>query len=263
MTNGTVDSQEIAHFAGRAHSWWDPQGSFRPLHRLNPTRIFFIRDRLAAHFGRDGAGLSPFSGLRLLDIGCGGGLIAEPMARLGFAVVGIDADAAAIAVARAHAEESGLAIDYRVAAAESLADQGERFDAVLGLEIIEHVADPAPFFAALGGFVRPGGAFVGATINRTPRAFALAVVGAEYILRWLPRGTHDWRKFVRPSEFVLGLRRNGFAVTELSGVSYDILSGNWRLSPDLEVNYMLMAVRHCEAPQAPRQSRGIASLRSR
>jgi 2-polyprenyl-6-hydroxyphenyl methylase / 3-demethylubiquinone-9 3-methyltransferase len=243
VTNSTVDPQEIEHFAARAQSWWDPEGSFRPLHRLNPTRLAFIRDRLAAHFGREAAALSPFTGLSLLDIGCGGGLIAEPMARLGFAVVGVDADEAAVAVARAHAAEAGLAIDYRVAAAESLADRGERFDVVLALEIVEHVADPALFFAALGGLVRPGGAFIGATLNRTLRAFALAVVGAEYVLRWLPRGTHDWRKFVRPAEFVLGLRRSGFEVVELTGVGYDILSGNWRLSPDLDVNYMLMAAK--------------------
>jgi 2-polyprenyl-6-hydroxyphenyl methylase / 3-demethylubiquinone-9 3-methyltransferase len=243
VTNSTVDPQEIEHFAARAQSWWDPEGSFRPLHRLNPTRLAFIRDRLAAHFGREAAALSPFTGLSLLDIGCGGGLIAEPMARLGFAVVGVDADEAAVAVARAHAAEAGLAIDYRVAAAESLADRGERFDVVLALEVVEHVADPALFFAALGRLLRPGGVFIGATINRTLRAFALAVLGAEYVLRWLPRGTHDWRKFVRPAEFVLGLRRSGFEVVELTGVGYDILSGNWRLSPDLDVNYMLMAAK--------------------
>ncbi|HEV2301574.1 MAG TPA: bifunctional 2-polyprenyl-6-hydroxyphenol methylase/3-demethylubiquinol 3-O-methyltransferase UbiG [Stellaceae bacterium] len=244
VTNGTVDRQEIAHFAARAQGWWDPEGSFRPLHRLNPTRLAFIRDRLARHFGGEPAQLSPFTGLRLLDIGCGGGLVCEPMARLGFRVLGIDADAAAVAVARAHAAEAGLDIDYRVAAAESLAEEGARFDAVLGLEIVEHVADPACLFAALGGLVRPGGAFIGATLNRTLRAFALAVVGAEYILRWLPRGTHDWRKFVRPSDFVLGLRRNGFEVTELTGLGYNILNSKWELSPDLEVNYMIMAIKH-------------------
>jgi 2-polyprenyl-6-hydroxyphenyl methylase/3-demethylubiquinone-9 3-methyltransferase len=243
VTKGTVDPQEIEHFAAQAQSWWDPEGSFRPLHRLNPTRLAFLRDRLAAHFGRDETALSPFTGLRLLDIGCGGGLIAEPMARLGFAVLGIDADEAAVAVARGHAAEAGLAIDYRAAAAESLADRGEWFDVVLALEIVEHVADPALFFAALGRRVKPGGVFVGATINRTLRAFALAVLGAEYVLRWLPRGTHDWRKFVRPSEFVLGLRRSGFEVVELTGVGYDILGGDWRLSPDLDVNYMVMAVK--------------------
>jgi 2-polyprenyl-6-hydroxyphenyl methylase/3-demethylubiquinone-9 3-methyltransferase len=243
VTNGTVDAQEIEHFAARAQSWWDPEGTFRPLHRLNPTRLSFIRDRLLPHFGRESSALSPFAGLSLLDIGCGGGLICEPMARLGFRVVGIDADDSAIAVARGHAEEAGLAIDYRVSRAESLADGGERFDAVLGLEIIEHVANSALFFAALGGLVQPGGAFIGATINRTLPAFALAVVGAEYVLRWLPRGTHDWRKFVRPSEFVLGLRRNGFRISELTGVSYDFLRKEWRLSPDLDVNYMIVALR--------------------
>ena len=244
VTNGTVDPKEIAHFAERAESWWDPEGSFRPLHRLNPTRLSFIRDRLAAHFGGERGALSPFSVMRLLDIGCGGGLVAEPMARLGFAVTGIDADRGAIEAAREHAAAAGLAIDYRVAQAESLAaEAGAGFDAVLALEIIEHVADAAPLFAALERLVRPGGAFVGATINRTLRAFALAVIGAEYVLRWLPRGTHDWRKFVRPSEFVLGLRRNGFEVRELAGVSYEILSSEWRLSTDLDVNYMLLATK--------------------
>lgn len=243
VTNGTVDQREIERFAAGAHSWWDPEGSFRPLHALNPTRLFFIRDRLARHFARDGAALSPFSGLTLLDIGCGGGLLAEPMARLGFRVVGCDADGNAIGVARAHAEEAGLAIDYRVSGIEPLALRGERFDAVLGLEIIEHVADIGLFFAAVGKLVRPGGAFIGATINRTARAFALAVVGAEYVLGWLPPGTHDWRRFVRPSEFVLGLRRNGFKVSELSGVSYDFLRQEWRLSNNLDVNYMISATR--------------------
>ena len=243
MGNGTVDPREVEHFAAQSQGWWDPDGPFRPLHRLNPTRLAFIRERLLGHFARDGAGLTPFTGLRLLDIGCGGGLVCEPMARLGFAVTGIDADAAAVEVARGHAAAAGLAVEYRVAAAESLADRGERFDAVLGLEIVEHLADTAPFFAALGGLVRPGGAFVGATLNRTLRAFALAVVGAEYVLRWLPRGTHDWRKFLRPSEFVLGLRRNGFEVAELTGVGYDMSSGEWRLSADLDVNYLVFAVK--------------------
>jgi len=242
-TSATVDPEEIERFAAQAETWWDPEGSFRPLHRLNPTRLGFIRQHLVTHFGRNSSSLRPFEGLTLLDIGCGGGLIAEPMSRLGFRVTAIDADAEAIAVARDHAQASGLAIDYRVDTAESVADTGQRFDVVLALEIIEHVADPAVFLGCVGGLVKPGGAFIGATLNRTARSFALAIIGAEYFLGWLPRGTHDWRKFMRPSEIVLGLRRNGLCAIHLAGVSYDLAHGEWSLSRDLEVNYMVMAAR--------------------
>lgn len=242
-TSATVDPQEIERFAAHAEAWWDPEGSFRPLHRLNPVRLDYIRQHLTAHFGRNISALRPFDGLTLLDIGCGGGLIAEPMSRLGFAVTAVDADDQAIAAARAHAEATGLSIDYRIATAESMADTGERFDAVLALEIIEHVADPGVFLGSVGAVVRQGGAFIGATLNRTPRSFAAAIIGAEYLLGWLPRGTHDWRKFMRPSELVLGLRRNGLNPTEMTGVSYDLIRREWSLSRDLGVNYMVMAVR--------------------
>jgi len=224
-TSATVDPEEIGRFAENAEAWWDPEGSFRPLHRLNPVRLGFIRQHLVTHFHGDDRSLRPFEGLALLDIGCGGGLIAEPMTRLGFAVTGIDADARAITVARAHAEATGLAIDYRVGAAEALVDAGQRFDVVLAFEVIEHVADP------------------GATLNRTARSFGLAIIAAELVLGWLPRGTHDWRKFMRPSELVLGLRRNRLYATQLAGVSYHLARGEWSLSRDLEVNYMVMAVR--------------------
>jgi 2-polyprenyl-6-hydroxyphenyl methylase/3-demethylubiquinone-9 3-methyltransferase len=240
---GSVDPAAIERFAAEAAEWWDPEGAQRQLHRLGPVRLGFIRSRLVAHFARDRESLSPFDGLRLLDIGCGGGLVAEPMARLGFKVTAVDAEKEAIAVAKAHAKAGGLAIDYRVGSAESAALPGQSFDAALALEIVEHLADPAPFFSALARLVRPGGAFIGSTLNRTPRSFALAVLGAEYLLRWLPRGTHDWRKFLRPSEFVLALRRCGFSVTELSGMSYSPLSGEWSLSGDLGVNYLVVAVR--------------------
>jgi 2-polyprenyl-6-hydroxyphenyl methylase/3-demethylubiquinone-9 3-methyltransferase len=243
VTSDTVDPQEIEYFAAQAEAWWDPEGPFRPLHRLNPTRLGFIRQHLAPHFGRSVSSLRPFEGLALLDIGCGGGLVAEPMSRLGFAVTAVDADEHAIAIARAHAEAAGLSIDYRIATAESMTGAGQHFDVVLALEIIEHVADPDVFLGYLGALVRQGGAFIAATLNRTAQSFAAAVVGAEYLFGWLPRGTHDWRKFVRPSELVLGLRRNGLNPTELAGVSYDWSRGEWSLSRNLEVNYMVMAVR--------------------
>ena len=240
-TSVTVDPQEIGRFARQAESWWDPEGSLRALHRLNPVRLAFIRSELCRHFHRDANAMRPFEGLALLDIGCGGGLVAEPMARLGFAVTGIDAGEAAIAVARDHAEASGLAIDYRLATAESLAGAGAAFDAVLALEVIEHVADREALLTAIGALVRPGGAFLGATINRTARAFALAVVGAEYVLGWLPRGTHDWRRFLRPSEFVLGLRRHRLYATRLAGIGYDLRRGEWSISNDPGINYLVMA----------------------
>jgi 2-polyprenyl-6-hydroxyphenyl methylase/3-demethylubiquinone-9 3-methyltransferase len=247
-TSATVDPQEVERFAAHAEAWWDPEGSFRPLHRLNPVRLDYIRQHLTAHFGRSISSLRPFDGLTLLDLGCGGGLISEPMSRLGFAVTGVDADDQAISVARAHAAATELSIDYRVAtpewiAGESMAGTGQRFDAILALEIIEHVANPAVFLESVGALARRGGAFIGATLNRTPRSFAAAIIGAEYLLGWLPRGTHDWRKFMRPSEFALGLRRNGLTATDMTGVSYDWVRGRWSLSRDLDVNYMVMAVR--------------------
>jgi 2-polyprenyl-6-hydroxyphenyl methylase/3-demethylubiquinone-9 3-methyltransferase len=243
QSGATIEPEAPGCFAARSDTWWDPEGSFRALHWINPTRLGYIRQHLQAHFRCEPSSLRPFDGLSLLDIGCGGGLIAEPMTRLGFAVTGIDADAAAIAAARSHARDMGLAIDYRLATAESLAEAGKCFDAVLALEVIEHVANPATFFASVGALVRPGGAFVGATINRTARSFALAILGAELIFRWIPPGTHDWRKFLRPSEFILGLRRNGLSTTRLTGVIYDPWRGKWSLEPDLGVNYMVAAVR--------------------
>jgi 2-polyprenyl-6-hydroxyphenyl methylase / 3-demethylubiquinone-9 3-methyltransferase len=239
----TVDQSDVDRFAAQSADWWDESGGFRPLHQINPARIDFIRRELLAHFRRDPRSLQPFSGLSLADIGCGGGLVAEPMTRLGFQITGIDAGAAAIAAARAHAEASGLAIDYRVADIDGLAAGSEPFDVVLALEIVEHVADRDAFFAVLGRLVKPGGAFIGATLNRTARSFALAIVGAEYVLGWLPRGTHDWRRFVRPSEFVLGLRRASLATTRLAGLGYDWRRGEWGETGDLSVNYMLAAQR--------------------
>jgi len=239
----TVDRRDVDRFAAQSADWWNPSGGFRPLHQLNPVRLELIRRELLARFGRDPRALSPFTGLSLADIGCGGGLVSEPMRRLGFTVTGIDAAAEAIASARAHAESSGLAIDYRVSDAAALARGGERFDVVLALEIVEHVADRTAFLGALGALVKPNGVLIGATLNRTGRAFVLAIAGAEYVLGWLPRGTHDWHRFVRPSQFAAGLRQAGLATETLVGLSYDPLTGQWRQSDDLSVNYMLVAVR--------------------
>jgi 2-polyprenyl-6-hydroxyphenyl methylase / 3-demethylubiquinone-9 3-methyltransferase len=244
---GTIDRAEVARFAKVAQTWWDPEGDYRPLHKINPVRLAFIRDHLAAHFGRDIRATRPFAGLRLLDIGCGGGLVSEPLSRLGFAVTGIDAEAETLAVARRHAEAAGVAVDYRQAAAEDLAGAGERFDVVLALEVVEHVADPALFLSAAAGLVAPGGAFIAATINRTPKAFFFAILGAEYVLRWLPRGTHRWDKFRRPSELAEPLRREGLAPGALAGLSYNPLTDRWALSTDLDVNYLLFASRHAPA----------------
>lgn len=239
----SVDPAEVARFSAMAAEWWDPTGKFRPLHQLNPVRLAFIRDQIAARYGRDPLAERPLRGLRVLDIGCGGGLVAEPMARLGAEVVGIDASAENIGIARAHAAESGLDIAYRAAAAEDLVAQQERFDVVLALEILEHVADLRGFLAACAALTRPGGALVAATLNRTPQSFLLAIVGAEYVLGWLPRGTHDWRRFVRPSELAAGLRPHGVQVTVLRGMSYDLIADRWRQSDDLSVNYLAFCTK--------------------
>ena len=203
--SSTVDPAEIERFSRIAEEWWDPTGKFAPLHRLNPVRIGYIRDRAAAHWQRDALSGTPLQGLSLLDIGCGGGLLSEPMARLGAQVTGVDAAARNIAVAALHAEKQGLAIDYRQGTAEALAESGGQFDIVLALEIVEHVADVELFLKSCGRMVKPGGLLFLSTLNRTAKAWALAIAGAEYVLGWLPRGTHDWKKFLKPSEVVNGL----------------------------------------------------------
>lgn len=237
----SVDPHEAAKFSALAEEWWDPAGSFRPLHQLNPVRLRYIRDRVAAHFGRDAMAERPLAGLTILDVGCGGGLLCEPLTRLGAEVSGIDADESTIRVAQLHAAQAGLDIDYRHVAAEDLAEAGQSFDAVLTMEVVEHVADLPGFIGTCASLIKPGGALVLATLNRTPKAFLLAIVGAEYVLRWLPRGTHDWRKFVRPSELATMLRRRGLDIDDLSGVEYNPLTGSWRLGHDLDVNYMAFA----------------------
>ena len=242
----SVDAAEVANFAAIAEEWWDPHGKFRPLHKFNPTRLAYIRDRLCGHFDRDPKSAQPLHGLKLLDIGCGGGLLSEPMCRLGATVTGIDASAKVVSVARHHADEMALDIDYRAATAEDLAEAGERFDAVLSMEVVEHVADVGAFLATIGDLLVADGAVICATINRTPKAYALAIVGAEYVLRWLPRGTHQWHKFVRPSELTAGLRAGGVAVHEITGVVYNPLSDRWRLGGDLGVNYMVFGAKSAD-----------------
>ncbi len=239
-THSTVDSAEVERFQRIAGEWWDPNGKLAPLHQLNPVRIGYIRDRAAAHWQRDPLGGAPLQGLNLIDLGCGGGLLCEPMARLGARVTGIDAAPQNIATARLHAEGQGLAIDYREATAEAMAAVGTQYDIVLALEIVEHVSDVDLFLKSCGRLVKPGGLLFLSTLNRTAKAWALAIAGAEYVLRWLPRGTHDWKKFLKPSEVVRGLEAGGIAVQEIVGVVYSPLDRAWSLNArDLDVNYML------------------------
>jgi 2-polyprenyl-6-hydroxyphenyl methylase/3-demethylubiquinone-9 3-methyltransferase len=238
--HGTVDAGEIERFARIADEWWDPAGKFAPLHRLNPVRLGFVRDRAAAHWKRDALSGTPLQGLSLLDIGCGGGLLCEPMTRLGAQVTGIDAAERNLETARRHAAGQELAIDYRATTAEALAETGAQFDIVLALEIVEHVADIGLFLQSVGRLARPGGLVFLSTLNRTAKAWALAIAGAEYVLGWVPRGTHDWRKFLKPSEVVRGLRAGGIEAREIVGIVYSPLSREWSLNRrDLDVNYML------------------------
>jgi 2-polyprenyl-6-hydroxyphenyl methylase/3-demethylubiquinone-9 3-methyltransferase len=243
MNASTAIPAEVAKFSAIADEWWDPQGKFKPLHKFNPERIRYVRDRMAAHFSRELAQPAPFKGLSLLDIGCGGGLIAEPLARLGFSVTGIDASEKNIGVARLHAAKSELDISYDCKTPEQLVDIPNRFDVVLALEVVEHVSDVDVFLRAAGGLVAPGGALIAATLNRTLKSLAMAKIGAEYVLRWLPIGTHDWRKFVRPSELAAGLRASGLTVADLKGMSYDVLRDRWQVSQDIDVNYLMMGTR--------------------
>ncbi|MBC8159414.1 MAG: bifunctional 2-polyprenyl-6-hydroxyphenol methylase/3-demethylubiquinol 3-O-methyltransferase UbiG [Alphaproteobacteria bacterium] len=240
----TASPEEIARFSAIADAWWDADGDFKPLHRLNPIRLAFIRDHACVRFGRDPKGEKPLDGLRVLDIGCGGGLLSEPMTRLGAQVVGIDAAEKSINVARVHAERGGLDIDYRCAPPEDFARAaGGGFDIVLNMEVLEHVADLDAFFAVSAEMVKPGGIMVISTLNRTLKSLALAKFGAEYVLRWLPAGTHDWRKFVRPSELADGLGPRGIEITKLAGVVYNPLRDEWLASKDVSVNYMALGVK--------------------
>ncbi len=240
-SKSTVDEAEIVRFAAMASEWWNPEGRLAPLHKLNPTRLRLIRDAICHRFDRNPDGDRPLAGLRIVDLGCGGGLVCEPMARLGADVVGIDAGEKTLEVARAHCRSGNLAIDYRHATAEALADSGDAFDVVLNLEVVEHVADVPAFMAAAGTLTRPGGLQIVTTLNRTARSLAFGIVAAEYVLRWLPRGTHDWRRFLKPSEVAAHLRANGLVVEKVAGLTYSPLTDHWRESRDLGINYVVVA----------------------
>jgi 2-polyprenyl-6-hydroxyphenyl methylase/3-demethylubiquinone-9 3-methyltransferase len=237
----SVDPAELERFSRYAADWWNPRGSMAPLHKFNPVRLGYIRDQVAARFKRDSKKLDCLEGLRILDIGCGGGILSEPLARLGAKVLGADPSAENIAAARAHAKESGVEVDYRATTAEDLADAKERFDVVLAMEVVEHVADVGAFVDACATMVRPGGLMIAATLNRTLKSFAFAIVGAEYVLRWLPRGTHQWDKFVTPQELETAIENGGLEVIGERGVVYNPFADRWQLSSDMDVNYMLVA----------------------
>lgn len=240
----TVDAADVARFSAIAAEWWDETGKFRPLHRFNPVRLAYIREKALARFGRDGAARRPFEGLALLDIGCGGGLLSEPMARLGFAVTGADASERNIGTASAHAAEQGLAIDYRATTAEALAAAGERFDVILNMEVVEHVADVKLFMDSCAALLKPGGMMVVATLNRTMKAWALAIVGAEYVLGWLPRGTHQWERFITPDELKGHCTAAGLGSPVLSGIVYSPFKDEWTLdAADTDVNYLIAVTR--------------------
>jgi len=242
----TIDPAEVERFSRMAQEWWNPNGKFKPLHKFNPVRLGYIRDHVAEHFGRDPRASKPLEGLRFLDIGCGGGLLCEPMSRLGAEIVGADASALNIEVAKLHAAESGLTIDYRAETAEALADQGERFDVILNMEVVEHVADIDLFISKCAEMLKPGGIMFVATINRTLKAWGLAIIGAEYVLRWLPKGTHDFKKLVRPEELEGSLTSKGLFIKDHTGVTYNPLMDRWQRSRDMDVNYMVLA----EKPRA-------------
>src|SRR5476651_1998004 len=238
-----LDAAEVERFSRLAADWWNPRGAMAPLHKLNPIRLGYIRDKAAARFGRAPKKLDCLKGLRMLDIGCGAGILSEPLARLGAQMVGADPAEANVAAAQAHALESGVVVDYRATAAEALAEAGERFDVVLAMEVVEHVTDVPAFIATCASIVKPGGLMIAATLNRTLKSFALAIVGAEYVLRWLPRGTHQWGKFVTPNELELAFEHGDLQVTGERGVIYNPFADRWQLSSDMDVNYMLVGER--------------------
>ena len=240
----SIDPEDVARFSAIAAEWWDPEGKFAPLHVFNPVRLAFIREQALARFGRDRRARAPFEGLRLLDIGCGGGLLSEPMRRMGFAVTGVDASERNIGTASTHAAEMGLDIDYRCSTAEALVEAGEPpFDVVLNMEVIEHVADPGAYLRDCARLLAPGGLMIVATLNRTLKALALAKLGAEYVLRWVPAGTHDWKKFLHPKEIEVFLQDEPVEVQGPFGISYNPLTGRWARSADADINYMMTVTR--------------------
>lgn len=247
MTQSTINDAEIAKFTAMAEAWWDPKGKFKPIHKFNPVRLSYIREAVLGHFRRDGGAMRPFEALRILDVGCGGGLLSEPMARLGATVTGIDAAERNIGIARLHAEQSGVSVNYRTTTSEALAAEGEQFDLVLNMEVVEHVDNVPLYMKSCADLVAPGGLMLTATLNRTARALAFAVFGAEYVLGWLPRGTHDWKKFLSPDEIRALLTRNGLTVIDETGIVYHPLADEWRKSRDLAINYMMLA----EKPLGP------------
>ncbi|GGX40082.1 ubiquinone biosynthesis O-methyltransferase [Tateyamaria omphalii] len=235
----TVDPSEIAKFEAMAAEWWDPNGKFKPLHMLNPCRLDYITTQIAAEFDRDLTSSQPFEGLRILDIGCGGGLLSEPMARLGAEVVGADAAERNIPVAQVHAEQSDLTIDYRHTTAEDMAAAGEQFDVVLNMEVVEHVADPLSYLTACRQLLKPGGLHICSTINRNPKSYLMAIIGAEHVMRWLPKGTHEWNKFITPDELFDLMRNAGLDPVDRKGFIFNPLTWGWKLSDtDLSVNYV-------------------------
>jgi 2-polyprenyl-6-hydroxyphenyl methylase/3-demethylubiquinone-9 3-methyltransferase len=240
----TIDPDEVAKFEAMAAEWWNPTGKFKPLHMLNPCRLDYITSQIAAEFDRDLAKSAPFKGLRILDIGCGGGLLSEPMARLGADVVGADAAEGNIPVAQVHARQSGLTIDYRHTTAEDLAAAGEQFDVVLNMEVVEHVADPLTYLTACQQLLKPGGLHICSTINRNPKSYAVAIVGAEYVMRWLPKGTHEWKKFITPEELYALLEQAGLDPVDKKGFVFNPVTWDWSLSSrDLSVNYVTASVK--------------------
>ncbi len=246
MTNATttIDDAEIAKFQAMAEAWWDPDGMFKPLHMLNPCRLEYITTQIAAEFDRDLTADKPFAGLRLLDIGCGGGLLSEPMTRLGATVVGADAAERNIPVARLHAEQMGLDIDYRHTTAEDLAAAGEVFDVVLNMEVVEHVASPPAYLKACHDLLKPGGLMICSTLNRNPKSFLFGIIGAEYVMRWLPKGTHEWSKFITPDELYELLRGAGMDPVDKKGFVFNPIRWDWSISSrDLSVNYVTASVR--------------------
>jgi 2-polyprenyl-6-hydroxyphenyl methylase/3-demethylubiquinone-9 3-methyltransferase len=242
--HGTVDPAEVAKFEAMAAEWWDPAGKFKPLHMLNPCRLDYITNQIAGEFDRDLTATLPFKDLRILDIGCGGGLLSEPMARLGATVTGADAAERNLPVARIHADQSGLDIDYRHTTAEAMAAAGEQFDVVLNMEVVEHVADSLAYLTACRQLLKPGGLHICSTINRNPKSYAMAIFGAEVVMRWLPRGTHDWSKFITPDELFDLLTQSGMTPVDRKGFVFNPVSWSWRISDrDLSVNYVTASLK--------------------